>query len=295
MEPKRPTFDEVIQWYQEMAWYTGAIGFTEASDAQELLKDWKVESAPDVFHAAPGSALDLMDATAKLHTDDLRAKANSDRLRMIETDKLFRADVKYEINRRLLKAGKSQQEIHQHISMTSSLSAMATYLYKVEHSPPSLEHRYKAYVYTNFRGTKQPTPIFLSAKDTFPEMLAALREFVLCKAEATGVPVTAGDDLTFMKSWKCKLGFSHGGVLKRIDSAWDSLASEPDYRSMLVQVKRRKKDGAFPAFMPVDPVPPTPVSSPNHEVRYPFLKRDQLILRLSRWIHRKGFPTARRR
>lgn len=258
MDSTKPIVKDAIRWYQEQAWRIGTIGFSQDFIGQyNLFNDWKVGEMPVSLVDMPGGALNLIDATQKLHNHETLAKTrHTNRMRAIEENTLLQADVRCEVNRRLLEAGKTQQEILENTMGMSSLTMMTAYLYNVEHPPPSSESRYRAYVYTNFRGTKLPTPILLSAEDDFPELLITLKEFVLVRAESIGIPVTAHEDLAFLDSWRYRLALSQDGVLKMMEPVWMSLASTPDYRAMLTRIVNHENETAIPVLMPVHPVTP---------------------------------------
>ena len=256
MDSKKAIIDDIIQWHQEQAHRTGAIGFIQDSGGlDDVFKDWTVESTPDPsLQEPPGGAFDLMATASKLQADTTLAdNRHTDRKQALDKDKLLQADVRYEIRRRLLRAGKTQQEIDENTANMTSLTMLTAYLYKIEHPPPSVEVRIAALVYTNFRGTKRPTPIRLSPKDDFPELLATLKEFVLAKAESTGKPVTACENVGFVGSWKYKMSTWRDGTQKLVDATWTSLASDSDYRTMLKKISNHEGENFMPVLMPVAP------------------------------------------
>ena len=254
MDPERPTAEDVIQWYQERAWRTGAIGFTQDSGGpQDLFKDWEPKGAPDPgLSYTPAGAFDLTTIVERIQMDDnLADKMHKERMQKVSKDTSLQAEVRHEVRRRLMEAGKSEQEMAESTANMTSLTMMTAYLYNVEHPPPSSGLRYKAFVYTNFRGTKRPTPIHLSPKDDLPELIASLKEFVVAKAESTGKPIMDGEDLGFVDAWRYKMAVPRNGSLKLPNTAWIPLIDECDYRIMVRKASSHGGQGSVLVLMPV--------------------------------------------
>lgn len=251
---EKPTVDDAIRWYQEEAWRNGALGFDrDIGDLQDIFQDWNVESPPLPYvSATAGNALDLVAAALRLGGNAASAELRHQRrMRILDRDFILQGEVRLEVNRRLLEAGMHPHEINLNTEGTRSLTLMTAYLWDIEHRTPNFDFEMKAMVLTNFRGTKLPTPILVSTKEPFPELLASLKEFVIAKAEMTGTPIAAGEDVEFLDAWRYKMTECKNGKMGLIDSRWHQLAYDTQYQIMLRRFGGPGRGNVVPLFVPV--------------------------------------------
>ena len=253
--PRKLTVEDVIEWQTRMALKSGPPGFSiDLGGPEQIFKDWEVETFEDVGPAGiPGDSLSLREAARDYGADAL-GNTISDSMKkvILENDKQLQADTRYEIHRRLLKAGKKQQEIDEVATHESSLKEMAGYLYNVEHPKLKLSARVKTFVYTGFRGTDKLTPAYLPPHIDFWELHLQLRELIYAKAEETGKAVTATDDMQFLAAWKYKMSEFGKGTYRFIDTSWTTLESALDYRRMVRMVKKPDAKAPVPILVPVE-------------------------------------------
>lgn len=250
----QPTVDNAIRWYQEEAWRKGVLGYDrDIGDLQDIFQDWNVESPPLPYvSATAGNAMDLV--TAALRQGGSAATADNThwrRMRLLDADFILQGEVRLEVNRRLLEAGMHPQEINANTEGTRSLTLMTAYLWDIEHRAPNFDFKMNALVLTNFRGTKLPTPIVLSTKEPFPELLASLKEFVVARAEMTGKPIAAGEDIEFLDAWRYRMVECKNGNLRKIDGRFSQLAYDTQYQILLRRFGGPGQGSAIPLFVPV--------------------------------------------
>jgi hypothetical protein len=251
---EKPTVDDAIRWYQAEAWRNGTLGFDrDVGDLQDIFQDWNVESPPVSYvQATAGNPLDLGAAAQRLGTNAALAEMrHRERMRILDGDLILQEDVRYEVHRRLQESGKHLREIYDNTEETKSLTLMTAYLWDIEHRAPNFDFKMKALVCTNFRGTKLPTPIVLSTKKPFVELLESLKEFVVARAEMTGRPIAAGEDLKFLNAWRYKMADRKTGKLGLIDTRWNSLAYDFHYQTMLKRYGGPGHEMMMPLFVPV--------------------------------------------
>jgi len=254
MDAEKPTVEDAIRWYQQEAWRTGALGFRrDFGDLKDVFEDWNIESTPalDVQPTA-GNAMSLWAAAQRLGANAASVEMrHRRRMRTVDGDTLLQEDVRYEVHRRLQAAGMHLQEINANTQKMKSMTLMTAYLWDIEHRAPNSDSQIKAMVCTNFRGTKSPTPIVLSTKNPFPELLASLKEFVIARAEMTGRPIAAGEDIEFLNAWRYKMTDCKDGKLGFIDSGWTRLAYDFHYQTMLKRYSGPGQRAMIPLLAPV--------------------------------------------
>lgn len=112
---KKLNVDEVIEWQTRKALNSGPVGFSrDLGGPEQFLKYWSVEISHDPEpKEIPGGAFSLIEAANRAHEENADEDAISDATRedILERDEPFKADTLREIRHRLLKAGKTQQEI----------------------------------------------------------------------------------------------------------------------------------------------------------------------------------------
>ncbi|KAL8825136.1 MAG: hypothetical protein Q9191_004594 [Dirinaria sp. TL-2023a] len=194
-QSRKVNVDEVIEWQTRKALGSGPPGFSrDLGGLDQILKYWAVETTYDPEpKEIPGGAFSLIEAANRAHEENAGEDAISDTTReeLLEKDEQLKADALREIRHRLLKAGKTQQEIDNKTADMSSLTEMAGYLHDVEHPELKLRARVKTFVFTNFRGTEKLTQAYLPPQISFLELNLQLQEFVTTRAELSDSTSTA--------------------------------------------------------------------------------------------------------
>lgn len=251
---EEPTVDDAIRWYQEEAWRHGVLGFgRDVGDLKDIFQDWNAECPPvSHFQATAGNPLDLSNIPQRLVASAASAEArHQERMRIIDGDFFLKEDVRLAVHRRLIEAGMHPQEIDLNTQKMESMTFMTAYLWDIEHRTPNFDFQMKALVFTNFRGTKLPTLTVLSTKAPFPELLASLKEFVIGKAEMTGRPIAAGEDIEFLDAWLYRMTDCKNGKPIFLDRDWHRLSYDHHYQTMLKRFSGQGQGSMMPLFVPV--------------------------------------------
>ena len=254
-QPTKLNVDEVIKWQTRKALHSGPPGFSlDLGGPEQIFKDWGIETSHNLEpQEIPGGPFALIEAAERAHKENADEDAISDTIReeLLEKDERLKTDTLSEIRRRLLKAGKTPQEIDRNTADMSSLAEMAGYLHDVEHPELKFRARVKVLVFTNFRGTDKLTTAYLPPHISFLELHLQLQEFVTFRAELSGKAVTATDDMRFLNAWKYKLAIIGKGEYGFVDTSWTTLRSELDFRRMVQRVRKSEARGTVPILVPV--------------------------------------------
>lgn len=247
---------QVIDWKTRQALGSGPPGFSlDLGDSEHQFDDWEMEDDSSDLEPLemPGNRLSLMDAVDQfascLGEDDT---ADIELEKKFENNEFLQATTRNEMFRRLLQAGKTEQELEKRFTGTSSMTDLAGYLYSVEHPWEKQRARIKAFIFTGFRGTDKITPVYLPPDITFLELNLQLRELVGSKAEAQSKPVTVADDTSFLDSWRYKVCRSSTATHTWLDSSWTNLTNILVYRKMVKRVKASDSQDLVPVLCPVN-------------------------------------------
>lgn len=230
--------EEAIAWLTDAYLAVGAIGFTTDYIApDEFLRNWKIIGRlnDDGPQEDPSSSIVLERFLNDAYSGETLAYK---RAALVNADKALKKEVKREIRRRLIAAGKSEEDIEGKIGKSPTLVPMVEYLYEVENPKPEGIKTIWCRVNTGLPGTDNLVPVRLPVKASLSDVHDLLRQFVSTELLCTSTKGISNKELdNVLSAWryqivteksKGKCTFRNGSsVLLRDDS---------DYRDMVKKV-----------------------------------------------------------
>ncbi|KAG7007910.1 hypothetical protein G7Y79_00008g025480 [Physcia stellaris] len=181
-DPKRsPSVEEAIAWLTDAYLAVGAIGFsTDYIAPDEYLRNWKIVGRPydDGPQEDSSSSIVLKRFLDDAYNGDTLAYK---RAALVNADKALKKEMKREIQRRLIAAGKSEEDIEGKIGKSPTLVSMVVYLYEVENPKPEGIQSIWCRVNTGLPGTDTLVPVRLPVKASCVEMPNSDRESDMVK------------------------------------------------------------------------------------------------------------------
>lgn len=213
------------------------MDFPDYIAPEEYLKHWKIgRPTDDGPQENSGSATVLKRFLNDAHNEETLAYRRAD---IVKADKALIQEVKLEVRRRLIAAGKSQQDIEGKIGKSPTLTAMITYLYEVENPKPEGIRTIWCRVNTGLPGTDRLVPVRLLVKASLSEIYDLLRQFVYTELLCTSTKDISDQELdNVLSAWRYQpvVEKSKGRCILK-DKAPVLLRHDSDYRDMIKMVR----------------------------------------------------------
>ena len=241
-EPSNPTrspsVEEAIAWLTDAYLAVGAIGFsTDYIAPDEYLRNWKIVGRPydDGPQEDSSSSIVLKRFLDDAYNVDTLAYK---RAALVNADKALKKEMKREIQRRLIAAGKSEEDIEGKIGKSPTLVSMVVYLYEVENPKPQGIKTIWCRVNTGLPGTDKLVPVRLPVQASVSDIHDLLRQFVSTELLCTSTKGISDLELdNVLSAWRCQIVIEKGErKCTYKDSASVLLRHDSDYSDMVKKV-----------------------------------------------------------
>lgn len=233
-----PSVEEAIAWLIDAYLAVGAIGFsTDYIAPDEYLQNWQIVNRPndDGPQEDPSSSIVLERFLNDAYNGETLAFK---RAALVNADKALKKAVKLEIRRRLIAAGKSEEEIEGKIGKSPTLVPMVEFLYEVETPKPEGIKTIRCRVSTGLPGTERLVPVRLPAKASLSDIYDLLRQFVHTELLCTSTKGISDRELdNVLSAWRYQIVVEkRKGKCTFKDGSSVLLRDDSDYRDMVKKV-----------------------------------------------------------
>lgn len=163
-----PSVDDIIEWQTEHSIEFGNIGWSKNfPEADFFTKGWDAAYA-NTANSAPRDMLATMDAA--LNELAIEQQRLLERMQYMEAHPERIREAELEVNRRLIQAGKTQQDIENYTADEEAFRRKVEDLYNLEHPPPP-RNGVDAYIEYGLADNRRLASIQLEIKGSLTEFL----------------------------------------------------------------------------------------------------------------------------
>lgn len=238
-----PSVDDIINWHIEQSINLGTIGWTMNFPTADFFKDF--DPAPFAEAATFDGDIDTDILDAALHEFAAEQERLIDRMNVMEANRPLLEATELEVHRRLLQAGKTQQDIDHYIREKTRLGRKIEDLYRLQYPDPPKNY-VEAFINYGPAHNRRSAEINLDINGSLANFESSIKITLECFRDMWEPLASVHHEGSSWKfQWKPK---DKSG---KTEEKWFPLETERDYKDLIRQATSPSKEQYTPVLTQV--------------------------------------------